>query len=121
MVRTTFGVHHTFAVSCFAKKARYRRSILAKLFAKDFNGDCSMIGMLRAKDGGCTSFPHFALQRISGDRLSDEVLTWHAANLTSAKGVSQANRLLFRQERQPDDDPRTFVARTSRVRQSPGC
>jgi hypothetical protein len=91
MVRTTLGVLHALAVPRFAKKPSYCRAVLAKFFAKDFDGNSSVVGVLRAKDGGCSSFAHFALQRISGDRLSDEILTWHAANLTCVRGVSQAN------------------------------
>jgi hypothetical protein len=114
-------VLHTFTVSSFAKKARYRRAILAELFAKDFNGDCSMIGMLRAKDGGCSSFPHFALQRISGDRLSDEVLTWHAANLTSAYGVWQAKETLLCNTDAVVTIHGHLSYKTHGVRQSPIC
>ena len=84
------------------------------------------------QDSGEDVFVHFSAITMDGfktlaegQEVEFEIRTGekglHAANLTSAKGVSQANRLLFRQERQPDDDPRTFVARTSRVRQSPGC
>ena len=72
---------HPLAVPRLAKKPRYRCAILPQLFAQHFNGDDPMVAMLRAEDGGRSAFTHFALQRISSNRLTDEVLTRHAANL----------------------------------------
>ena len=74
---------HALAVARFAKKARDRGAVLAQLFAQHFHGDGAVVGMLRAEDGGRSAFADFALQRIAGDRLSDEVFSGHAANLTS--------------------------------------
>jgi hypothetical protein len=53
---------HAFAVARFAEKAGDRRAILAKLFAQHLYGDGAMIGMLCAKNGGCSAFTYFALQ-----------------------------------------------------------
>jgi CspA family cold shock protein len=104
------GVLHPFTVARFAKKPCDRGAVLTEFFAKNFYGNRSVVGVLRAKDGGCSSFAHFALQRIPGDRLSDEVLTWHAANLTSAQGVSQANGPRSGEVRRLSDEARTFGA-----------
>jgi hypothetical protein len=38
------------------------------------------------QDSGRSALTHFALQRISGDRLSDEILAGHAANLIAPWG-----------------------------------
>ena len=79
---------YAFAVARFAKKARDRGAILAQLFAQHLHGDGAVIGVVRAENGGCSAFTDFALQRISGDRLSDEILAWHAANLISPPSVA---------------------------------
>jgi hypothetical protein len=70
-----------FAVARFADKARYGRAILSQFLAEDLYGDGPMIGVLSAEDGGGSAFTHFAFERISGNRLTDEIFAWHAANL----------------------------------------
>jgi hypothetical protein len=72
---------HPLAVARLAKKTCDGGSILSQFFAEDLYGDDAMVVVMRAEDGGGSAFTHFALQRISGNRLSDEILTWHAANL----------------------------------------
>src|SRR5437016_9911312 len=75
---------YAFAVARFTKKTRDSGAILPQFFPEHLHGDDAVVAVLRAADGGCTAFSHFALQRISGNRLSDEILTRHAANLISA-------------------------------------
>jgi hypothetical protein len=77
------GMLHTFAVARFSKEARHSSTILPQLFAQHLDRHGSVIGVLGAKNGGCSAFAHFALQGISGDCLTYEALTWHAANLTA--------------------------------------
>ena len=51
-------------------------------------------GVLRTEDGGRSAFSHLALKRITGDRLTDKILTRHAANLIAADGRRKRMRQL---------------------------
>ena len=77
------GVLHALTVTRFAKKASDGGSILSKLFAEHFDGDRPVIRVLSAKDRGGSAFTYFALERVSGNRLSDEIFAWHAGEPNS--------------------------------------
>jgi hypothetical protein len=73
----------TLAVSRLANEPRDGGTILAQLFPKDFYGDGAVDSMLGAKNRRGSALADFALQRVAGDRLTDKILSWHAANLTA--------------------------------------
>ena len=92
------GMLHALAVARFAQETRDGGAILPQLFAQHFHGNGAVVGMLRAEDGGRSAFADFALQRVSGDRLADEVFAWHAANLIAGamQACASAMTLLIR-------------------------
>ena len=45
------GMLHALAVPRFAKEARDRRAVLAKLLAQHFDGNCAVIRVLGTEDG----------------------------------------------------------------------
>src|SRR6185437_1441122 len=83
------GMLDPLAIARLAKKARDGRAILAQLFAQHFDRDGAVIRMLRAEDGRGSSLADFTLQRVTGDRLADEALTGHGANLIVAHSGSK--------------------------------
>jgi len=44
---------------------------LSQLVSQDFHGDGAVVCMLCAENGGSSAFTHFALQRVSRNRLTD--------------------------------------------------
>jgi hypothetical protein len=82
-------VLHALTVARFPQKSFDRGAILTEFFAQHFDGNGAVIGMLRAEDSGGSALTDFALKRISGDGLSDEVFAWHAAKLTRQKGCGK--------------------------------
>ena len=104
---------HALAVASFAKEARDGGAILAQLFAQDLYGDGAVVGMLRAENGGRSAFTDFALQRISGNRLADEVLSWHAANLIAriVRGKRRARNHVSRRRLRVSVSRRATIAR----------
>jgi hypothetical protein len=82
-------VLHPLAVSRLAEKPRNRGAVLPQLFAEDLHGNGSVVGVLGTEDGRCPALTHFALQRISSNRLSNKVFAGHAANLIARSGCGK--------------------------------
>src|SRR5215472_9065037 len=74
-----------FAVTRFAEEPSNCSPILAELLAQDLYGDRSMIRVLGAENGRSPAFTDLALERISGNCLSNKVFAWHAANLIARR------------------------------------
>jgi hypothetical protein len=100
-------VHDAFAVSGFTKKPCDGGSVLAQFVAQHLHGNRAVVGVLRAEDGGRSALSDFALERISGDVLSDEAFFWHAANLTAVHECGKQEEFSNRRgriARRPKDD-----------------
>jgi CspA family cold shock protein len=115
-------VLHALTVARFPQKSFDRGAILAEFFAQHFDGNGAVIGMLRAEDSGGSALTDFALKRISGDGLSDEVFAWHAAKLTRQKGrgkeAADASALDGATSRRPCDEDDCCIHATARARRS---
>src|SRR6185437_5467354 len=91
-------VLHSLAVAGFAKKACHGRAVLPQLLAQYLDGHGAMVRVMRAEHGRCAAFADLALERVTGNRLTDEIFPGHAANLTAPfrrgkRAVAPAGRL----------------------------
>jgi hypothetical protein len=84
-------VLHALTIAGFANEALNGSAVLAELFTKNLHGDRAVIGMMRPEDGGSSALANLALQRISGDGLTYEILAWHAANLIPPGSAGKRN------------------------------
>ena len=74
-------VLHPLAIARLAQKSRNGGAVLAQLLAQYLDSHGPVSGMLRSEYRRGAPLADLALQRIPGDRLTNQVLSWHAANL----------------------------------------
>jgi len=85
------------AIARFSKKASDGSAILPQLLPQHFHRNGTVIRVLSTKHGGCSALSDFALKGVSGDRLTDKVFSWHAANLIVApeRGKRRHGAIIF--------------------------
>src|SRR5439155_8189434 len=77
-------VLHALSEVRFANEACYGSSILSQLVAEDLERDRAVVGVRGAVHHGRAPLPDEICDRISGKRLTDEIIARPAANLTRA-------------------------------------